>query len=117
MKEPYTEGPASHGDPESCVGVREGVGEALTGERIGEVLSREICFRGADRLKQTGRQHLGGRQGELTGDPRGRRPSACADASCTGTGRSHVCPRQGGGVWAVSGRLRSQADDERTWEV
>jgi hypothetical protein len=42
MKEPYTEGPASHGVPESCVGIREGVGEALTGERIGEVLSREI---------------------------------------------------------------------------
>lgn len=69
MKEPYTEGPASHGDPESCVGVREGVGEALTGERIGEVLSREIGFRGADRLKLTGRQHPGGRQGEPIEDP------------------------------------------------
>ena len=69
MKEPYTEGPASHGDPESCVGVREGVGEALTGERIGEVLSRESGFRGANRLKLTGRQHPGGRQGEPTGDP------------------------------------------------
>lgn len=42
MKEPYTEGLASHGAPESCVGARKGVGEALTGERIGEVLSREI---------------------------------------------------------------------------
>ena len=42
MKEPYTEGPASRGDPESCVGIRKGVGKALTGERIGEVLSREI---------------------------------------------------------------------------
>ena len=42
MREPYTEDSASHGDPESCVGTRKGVGEALTGERIGEVLSREI---------------------------------------------------------------------------
>ncbi len=42
MKEPYTEGLANHGDPESCVGIRKDVGEALTGERIGEVLSREI---------------------------------------------------------------------------
>ncbi len=42
MKEPCTEDPASYGDPESCVGARKGVGEALTGERIGEVLSREI---------------------------------------------------------------------------
>jgi hypothetical protein len=31
MRELYIEGVAIHGDPESCVGVREGVGEALTG--------------------------------------------------------------------------------------
>jgi len=42
MKEPYAEGLASRGGPESCAGVREDVGEALTGERIGEVSSREI---------------------------------------------------------------------------
>jgi hypothetical protein len=29
MKESDTEGVAHHGGPESCVGVREGVGEAL----------------------------------------------------------------------------------------
>jgi hypothetical protein len=52
MKEPYAEGPANHGDPESCAGVRKGVGEALTGERIGEVLSREIGVRGADRVNR-----------------------------------------------------------------
>ena len=46
MRESYTEGLASHGDPESCVVVREDVGEALTGERIGEVLSREIITSG-----------------------------------------------------------------------
>ena len=32
MRVPYDEGLASHIGPESCVGVREGVGEALTGE-------------------------------------------------------------------------------------
>jgi len=37
----YDEGLATHIDPESCVGIREGVGEALTGERIGQPLSRE----------------------------------------------------------------------------
>jgi hypothetical protein len=46
MREPYTEGLASHGDPESCIGARKGVGEALTGERIGEASSREIIFPG-----------------------------------------------------------------------
>ena len=36
-----TEGVANHSDPESCAGVREGVGEALAGVCIGQVLSRE----------------------------------------------------------------------------
>jgi len=57
----YSEGVASHTGPESCVGVREDAGEALTGERIGQPLSREIAFiLGADSVineesKTTGR--------------------------------------------------------------
>jgi RNA-directed DNA polymerase len=35
MKEPYGEGLASHTGPESCVVVRKGRREALTGERTG----------------------------------------------------------------------------------
>ena len=41
MQVSYSEGVASHTGPESCVGVREGAGEALTGERIGQPSSRE----------------------------------------------------------------------------
>jgi len=41
MKEPYGEGVATHTGPESCVGVREDGGEALTGVRAGRVSSRE----------------------------------------------------------------------------
>ena len=33
MRVPYDEGVANHIGPESCAGVREGVSEALTGER------------------------------------------------------------------------------------
>jgi hypothetical protein len=42
------EGIANHIGPEPCAGVREGVGEASVGDRIGQPLSREIgLFPGA----------------------------------------------------------------------
>jgi len=44
MEVPYDEGPASHIGPESCAGVREDAGEALTGESAGRALSRESGF-------------------------------------------------------------------------
>jgi len=57
MEEPYTEEVATHGDPESCVDVREGIGEALTGVRVGEASSREIIPPGCRRGNGLGRQH------------------------------------------------------------
>ena len=51
MKVSCSEGIANHTGPESCVDTREGAGEALTGERIGQPLSREKSFNpGADAL-------------------------------------------------------------------
>ena len=41
MQVPYDEGVAIRIDPESCAVAREGFGEALTGGRIGQPLSRE----------------------------------------------------------------------------
>ena len=41
MRVSYDEGVAIHIGPESCAVAREGFGEALTGERIGQPLSRE----------------------------------------------------------------------------
>ena len=38
MEEPYAEGVAIHGGPESCAGAREGAGEALTGARVGRAI-------------------------------------------------------------------------------
>jgi hypothetical protein len=40
----YGEGLASHTGPESCVAAREGRGEALIGERVGQPLSGETNF-------------------------------------------------------------------------
>ena len=65
MKESYVEDLASHDGPESCVGIREGVGEALTGVQAGRVLSREkFIIRGADAVEKGGRQHGVARYGE-----------------------------------------------------
>ena len=49
MKVSCSEGIANHTGPESCVDTREDAGEALTGERIGQPLSREsTLIPGAD---------------------------------------------------------------------
>ena len=49
MKESHIEGLANHDDPESCASTREGPGEALTGARTGQPLSREsTLIQGAD---------------------------------------------------------------------
>src|SRR3954466_3449481 len=42
MKESYGKDPASHPDPESCVGGRKDAGEALTGAHAGQPSSCEI---------------------------------------------------------------------------
>jgi hypothetical protein len=58
MEELYTEGLATHGDPESCADAREGGGEALTGARAGRAIEpRNHRVRGADAVYESGRQH------------------------------------------------------------
>ena len=77
MKVSYSEGVAIHTDPESCTFVRKGEGEALTGERAGRVLSREIeppsrkrwPLRGADVVELSGRQDWRRRYRETLLDP------------------------------------------------
>ena len=54
MQVSYSEGLANHTGPESCVGIREDAGEALTGERIGQPSSREsLIFPDADVVRIT----------------------------------------------------------------
>ena len=70
MRVPYVEGLASHDGPESCAGARKGVGEALTGEHAGRVLSREkFTIQGADAVEKSGRQHGEARHGERRSGP------------------------------------------------
>ena len=77
MKESYVEGLASYGGPESCVHIRKGVGEALTGVRAGRVSSRVIhdpglrsrVDRGAEAVEISRRPHRVCRNGEAGTDP------------------------------------------------
>jgi RNA-directed DNA polymerase len=91
MKEPYTEGPASHGDPESCVGAREGVGEALTGERTGEVSSREINSGVPTVLSEREGNTAGTRHGERVRDP-ARSETLCMCGRSLSGNREILCP-------------------------
>ena len=73
MKEPHSEGLATHTDPESC----GELAEALTGARAGRVLSRERAYlRDADAVGGCGRQNQGHRYREmLLGPARSETPS------------------------------------------
>jgi hypothetical protein len=65
MKVSNVKGVANHDDPESCGGARKGVGEALTGESAGWVLSREKnLVRDADPVEKRGRPQSTFRIGE-----------------------------------------------------
>jgi RNA-directed DNA polymerase len=56
MEESYVKGLANYNGPESCGGARESDVEALTGERAGWVLSREMnLVRDADPVRRRGR--------------------------------------------------------------
>ena len=91
MRVLHVEGLASHDGSESCAGIREGGGEALTGVHAGRVSSREkLYIRGADAVEKSGRQHGMVRYGEhCVGPARSSlRPLARMDATCLGTGRS-----------------------------
>ena len=71
MRELYGEGLAVHAGPESCVRVREGAGEALTGVRAGWAIEpRKLNkVRGADAVTTGGRQYRQRRYRESLLDP------------------------------------------------
>ena len=111
MKESYVEGLASYCGPESCVHIREGVGEALTGVRAGRVLSRVIhapwrelrVVRGAEAVEISRKQHRGRRFGETPMDP-ARSQTPCRHGN-TLLGNREV-PRPSAPHWEVLGAER-----------
>jgi len=93
MKESHIEGIANRDDPESCAGGRKAVGEALTGARMGRVLSREInAFGVSTPLRRAEDDAHNAAIARRCAIPRGRRPLARAEPSCARTGRSLISP-------------------------
>jgi hypothetical protein len=77
MKESHECELATHIGPESCGAARKGGAEALTGERMGRVLSRERLTSGRRRCRSSGRQYSRHRYREV---PRG---PARSETPCT----------------------------------
>jgi len=70
MRTPNVEGLATHDGPESCVGVREGAGEALTGVRAGRAIEpRNHGDQGADVVSMTEGHIASSAKRELLADP------------------------------------------------
>jgi hypothetical protein len=96
----HVEDLANHDDPESCVGHREVVGEALTGEHAGRVLSREMLkVQGADAVEKGGRQHGTVRHGERRPDPAWSETSRTRESHLHGNRDIHWLP-----VWESPSR-------------
>jgi hypothetical protein len=90
---PYGEGVANHIGPEPCADVRKGAGEASAGECTGQPLNRERpIIPGADTVPNVEGHTHGRAICERPDDPAWSQTLACAEASCTGTGRSHGRP-------------------------
>lgn len=102
MKVSYSEGVAIHTGSESCTFVGNDEGEALTGVRAGEVLSREIeppsrkrwPLLGADALERGGRQNWKRRERETLLDP-ARSETLSMHASTLSGNREIPCPSVG----------------------
>ena len=75
MEVSHDEGVATHIGPESCVCIREGAGEALTGDRAGRPLSRESYLAPGADVVDSAEGNTGGRAiASVRSARRGRRP-------------------------------------------
>ncbi len=106
MKDSYSEGLATRADSESCIFVRKGASEALTGVRAGQVWSREIeppsrqrwPLWGADAVELSGRQDWRRRKREMPLDP-ARSETLSMHASTLSGSREIPClPPEGGRI-------------------
>ena len=108
MRTSYIEGVAVHDGLESCVGTREGAGEALTEEGVGRVIEPRNHLSGVPTLFQWVEGNIAGRvSASCQRTPRGQRACACVESLGTRTGRSHGCPSGCDGRAGRSGKAKA----------
>jgi len=111
MREPNTEGVASHRGPKPCTGGGNVAGEASAGERAGQPLSSEITPPGCRPRCNVGKATRAVAVSASGGPaPRSRKPCACAEALCARTGRPQWLP-VGRWPWGRSGKARGRNPD------
>ncbi len=107
MEELYIEGVATHGGPESCVGVREDDDEALTGVRAGRAMEPRNQRSGVPTPSTQAEGNIcGGATREPSGDP-ARSENLCMHG--TSMRENREIPRSPVPLitgWAAQGRLR-----------
>ena len=110
MKDSYSEEVANHTGPESCGAARESGVEALTGESMGRVYSRErITLRDADAVRRGGRQHRVRRYCEAQPGPARSQTPSTYRSTLRG---SREIPRFPRAVFAL-GRIGKSKDTRR----
>ena len=110
MKESHVKGLANHDGPESCVAFGNRRDEALTGESVGWVLSREkgLTVRDADLLEDKGKQHSTVRDGEERWNP-ARSETPGRHGNNMRENRESLQPPK----WARLGRIEKSKDVRR----
>ena len=116
MQVHHDEGVANRIDPESCADAREGIGEALTGERIGQPLSREsTLILGAEVVPVTEGNTDGRDNASAQTARRGLRHWHVRTLFARKPGESRGRPAPACVLhWSVSGRRGAVADDARS---
>src|SRR5271157_465931 len=113
----HDEGVANRIDPESCAVAREGISEALTGERTGQPLSREsTLIPGADVVPVTEGNTDGRDIASAQTARRGRRPWHVRTLFAREPGDLAI-DRSATAAESASGRRGAVADDARSREV
>ncbi len=113
MQVHYDEGIANHIGPEPCAGVREGIGEASAGERIGQPLSHENAISWVPTLFKRRKATRKGALSRVPGRPGAVEDPGMCGRSLRGNREISCLTRAACRPWPVPGRRGAEAGDAR----